>query len=44
MIAPTLPHMAYSVLKGVIVSLTNAGLIENVDAKYLIAFRGVPNA
>lgn len=44
MIAPPLPYVACSILKGVIVSLANAGFLKNADAKHLIAFLGLPNA
>ena len=42
--APNLPDVARSILKGLIVSLANAGLITGADSEQLIALLGLADA
>lgn len=42
--APTLPDVARSILKGMIVSLATTGLISQADAEHLIALLDLADA
>ena len=42
--APSLPDVARSILKGLILSLANAGLITGADVEQLIALLGLADA
>ena len=44
MTAKNLPDAARTILKGVIMSLANAGVIANTDAENLIAALGIGDA
>lgn len=42
--APNLPDMARGIIKALIVSLANAGLITSADAERLVAILGLTDA
>ena len=42
--APNLPDVARSILKALIVSLANAGILSQADANSIIALRGLADA